>query len=96
MIAAAVNWSRMPDMKASSIVSCAIAIRSAKSRAAPSRGDRSVASDSFAKSVSYSPGSPAEGARLSCQRRQAFSSAIRSRTSSFSAKGKRPLNLAGK
>lgn len=83
-------------MNGSSIVSRAIAIRSAKLSVAYSRDDRSVAPDSFAKSVSYSPSSLPEGARLSFQRLQSFSSATRSRTNFFSAKGKRPSNFAGK
>ena len=83
-------------MNASSIVSCATAIRSAKSSAADSRGDCLASSESFSKSVSYSPGSLPEGARLSFQRWQSFSSATRSRTNSFSANGNRPSNLAGR
>jgi hypothetical protein len=83
-------------INASSIVSCAIAIRSAKSSAADSRGACLASSDSFSKSASYSSGSLPEGARLSFQRWQSFSSATRSRTSSFSANGKRPPNFAGR
>lgn len=93
---ASVKCERNRVMNASSIVVWAAASLSANSSAAHSRSVASARPSSLGSSSPYSPGALSEGSRAAAHRAQSLSAAIRSRTSSFSAKGRRPPYLAGR
>ena len=93
---ASVKCLRMSIMNASSMVRWSVASFSAKASAARSRSVGGTSPDSLGSSSRYSPGALPEGSRAVAQRAHAFRAAMRSRTSSFSAKGSRPPYLVGR
>jgi hypothetical protein len=93
---ASVKSVRIRIMNASSIVVWFAASFSANVSAARSRAVGSVSPLSFGSSSWYSPGALSEGSRAVAQRAHSLSAAIRSRTSSFSAKGSRPPYFVGR
>lgn len=93
---ASVKCLRISVMNASSIVVWLVASLSANASAAPSRAVGGVSPESLGSSSPYSPGALSEGSRAVAQRAHSFSAAMRSRTSSFSAKGSRPPCFVGR
>lgn len=93
---ASVKCLRMSIMNASSIAVCSVASFSANASAARSRSVGGASPASLGSSSPYSPGALSEGSRAVAQRAHALSVAMRSRTSSFSAKGSRPPYFVGR